>query len=160
MEEQYQQISRQIFYELLARQVQSLLEDERDPIANMANVSALLWEAMDNINWVGFYRLLDNELVLGPFQGKAACVRIPMGKGVCGASAEHKQTMTVADVHQFSEHITCDSASNSEIVIPIIKNGKMFGVLDVDSPLLARFDAQDKAGLEKIVEIFAELTEL
>ncbi|HGY56337.1 MAG TPA: GAF domain-containing protein [Caldithrix abyssi] len=149
----YTEVSRRVFYELLSKQAQSLFENERDAIANMANLSALLYEALQNVNWVGFYRLIGNELVLGPFQGRVACVRIKMGSGVCGTSAQRKQTIIVDDVHQFSGHIACDARSRSEIVVPIIKNGTLLGVLDIDSPVLSRFTIEDKKGLEKLVEL-------
>lgn len=134
--------------------LQSVLEDEHDLIANAANTAALLYEYMADINWVGFYFLKDNELVLGPFQGRVACVRIPMGKGVCGTSALKKETILVEDVHQFEGHIACDSASQSEIVIPLVKDGHILGVLDIDSPHTNRFSQQDRQALEKIAAIF------
>jgi GAF domain-containing protein len=121
----------------------------------MANLSALLFTSLDDVNWAGFY-LIDkpDELVLGPFQGNPACIRIPVGKGVCGTAAHSKSTQLVEDVHAFAGHIACDAASNSEIVVPVFKNGEVFGVLDIDSPLHARFDLDDQAGLEQIVKIF------
>jgi L-methionine (R)-S-oxide reductase len=142
------------FYKSLTSQLYQLLEGERDFIANTANFSALLFHTMPEVNWAGFYLYKSGELVLGPFQGKPACVRIKMGKGVCGTAAEKMKTHIVDNVNDFSGHIACDSASNSEIVVPLIKNGILIGVLDVDSPLLARFDDDDKAGLENLVEVF------
>ncbi|SFC08439.1 GAF domain-containing protein [Pseudoalteromonas denitrificans] len=148
-------MNKQAFYQSLVEQGKCLIEDESNIIANMANLSALLFMSLDDINWAGFY-LVDgpDELVLGPFQGNPACIRIPIGKGVCGTAALLKQTQLVDDVHAFTGHIACDAASNSEIVVPIIKNGKIFAVLDIDSPKLARFDEQDKAGLEALINQF------
>jgi len=137
----------------LQRTLQALLADERDWIANLANTAALLWHSLPNINWVGFYLLKHGELVLGPFQGKPACVRIALGKGVCGTAAAQRRTLVVPNVHEFAGHIACDSASNSEIVVPLIKNGELFGVLDVDSPVLARFGVEDQASLEAMAAI-------
>ncbi|QNT77372.1 GAF domain-containing protein [Entomobacter blattae] len=134
--------------------LEALLAEETDFIANAANTAALLFEYLPNINWVGFYLMKDNQLVLGPFQGKAACVRIPLGKGVCGTAAQKKETVIVDDVNHFEGHIACDSASQSEIVIPLIKNNTVIGVLDIDSPLIKRFSEQDKNGLEKAAQIF------
>ena len=139
-------------YELLAKQLDSLLEGETDTIANLSNASALLNQFLDEINWVGFYLLKDGELVLGPFQGLPACVRIPVGRGVCGSTVEKQQTLVVDDVHAFPGHIACDAASKSEIVIPLTKDGVVIGVLDIDSPFEARFSPEDKFGLEKFVE--------
>jgi GAF domain-containing protein len=143
------------FYQSLAKQAEGLISDEKNAIANMANLSALLYTSLENVNWAGFY-LIDtpDELVLGPFQGNPACIRIPVGKGVCGTAAQTNETQLVEDVHAFAGHIACDAASNSEIVVPIFKNGVVFGVLDIDSPLHARFDLEDQAGLEQIVKIF------
>lgn len=141
-------------YELVKKQLHALLHDEPNIIANLSNASALLNFFLDRINWVGFYLLdTNNELVLGPFQGLPACVRIPLGRGVCGTSAAQKETVRVEDVNQFPGHIACDSASNSEIVIPLIKEGKLFGVLDIDSPEKNRFDEVDQKHLEEFVEI-------
>ncbi len=123
-------------------------------IANMANISALLFEQLTEINWVGFYRVVENELVLGPFQGKVACIRIPIGKGVCGTAVSEAKTQRIADVHQFSGHIACDAASNAEIVIPIQYQGKVVAVLDIDSPSFNRFDHEDQQGLEALVNEF------
>jgi GAF domain-containing protein len=136
------------FYEILNAQLRSMIEGEYDTVANLANASALLYESLEHINWSGFYLFKNNELVLGPFQGKPACIRIPFGKGVCGTAASCRSTVLVRDVHKFPGHIACDSASESEIVIPIIKNGELTGVMDIDSPVQNRFDEEDRAGLE------------
>lgn len=146
--------SRQENYQLVKKQLQALLHGEENQIANLSNASALLNQFLDRINWVGFY-LLDsnNELVLGPFQGLPACVRIPLGRGVCGTSAKNKETVRVADVHQFPGHIACDANSQSEIVIPLIKDGKLLGVLDIDSPEKNRFDELDQEQLEEFVSV-------
>lgn len=141
-------------YTLLKSQLDALLADETDALANTANFVALLNSALDDINWIGVYVLRGNELVLGPFQGLAACVRIPLGKGVCGTAAEKLETMRVADVHTFPGHIACDAASRSELVVPLIVNGALVGVLDIDSPLLDRFSEDDQAGIEKICRAF------
>jgi GAF domain-containing protein len=142
-------------YRDLSAALDALTADEVDPIANMANMAALLWEYLPDLNWAGFYRLVAGELVLGPFQGKVACIRIPVGKGVCGAAAETLQTQLVADVHAFPGHIACDAASRSELVVPIVYQGSLIGVLDLDSPLPARFDAGDAAGCEALVRLIA-----
>ena len=131
----------------------SIIEGIPYTMTNLANASALLNEKLDGINWVGFYTIKDGRLVLGPFQGKVACTIIPMGKGVCGTAAATDRTQLVPDVHKFPGHIACDSASNSEIVIPMHRNGEVFGVLDIDSPLFNRFDENDKAGLEEFARI-------
>jgi GAF domain-containing protein len=128
-----------------------LIAGERDWIANLANSAALLYHSLPDLNWAGFYLLKEGELVVGPFQGKPACVRIALGKGVCGTAAERRTTQLVRDVHEFPGHIACDAASNSEIVVPMIRNGELLGVLDLDSPKLARFDEQDREGLERFV---------
>jgi len=146
-------------YHLLAAQVQALFADERDFIANAAQFSAFLYSQLDDLNWAGFYINRDEELVLGPFQGQVACVRIPFGKGVCGAAAASWQTQRVEDVHAFPGHIACDSASQSELVIPLVKEGRLIGVLDLDSPRLARFAEADQVGLERLAAIFLELTD-
>ena len=125
-------------------------------IANLANASALLYQTMEDLNWAGFYLMQDGKLVLGPFQGKTACIEIPVGKGVCGTAAAQQKTMLVRDVHQFPGHIACDCASNSEIVVPIWKNGQIVGVLDIDSPSLNRFTEEDQAGLEEFVRILEQ----
>ncbi|MBB6190034.1 GAF domain-containing protein [Sphingobium wenxiniae] len=128
---------------------------EPDAIANMANVAALIWQFLPDLNWAGFYRMMESELVLGPFQGKPACIRIPLGQGVCGAAAQTRQTQRVEDVHAFPGHIACDAASASEIVVPVMHEGELIGVLDLDSPLAARFDAADAEGLEALVDRIA-----
>ena len=140
-------------YNLLSRQMSALTEDVPYPIANLSNAAALLWEILPDINWAGFYILEKNELILGPFQGKPACVRIPMGKGVCGTAAATGTPQLVPDVHQFPGHIACDSASRSEIVIPIYKAGKLYGVLDIDSPSLNRFADSDLQGHSQVVKV-------
>ena len=143
-------------YKLLAAQIKSLAEDEPHFLPVMANASALLNENMEDLNWVGFYVINNNELMLGPFQGKVACIRIGLGKGVCGTAIAKDETQLVKDVHQFPGHIACDSASNSEIVVPIHSGGKVVAVLDIDSPSLARFDEADKEGLELFVKTLEE----
>ncbi|QDO83854.1 GAF domain-containing protein [Shewanella psychropiezotolerans] len=142
------------FYQTLNRQAQALLQGEDDLVAAMANFSALLNDSLEDLNWVGFYLLKDEQLVLGPFQGRVACTRIPLGRGVCGSAASEKKTLRVADVHQFSGHIACDAASNSEIVIPVLRDNRLIAVLDIDSPKLARFDENDQIGLENLVSSF------
>ena len=146
-------------YANLAAQLRSLLECETDFIANAANFAALLYHSLPDLNWAGFYLLRGDELVLGPFQGQPACVRIALGKGVCGTAAEQRQTILVDNVHDFPGHIACDSASNSEIVVPLIKQERLIGVLDLDSPLFARFDNDDARGLNELAEIFVELSD-
>ena len=143
-------------YAQIAAQVQALTESERDLIANLANTASLLYHSMPDLNWVGFYLLKDDELVVGPFQGKPACVRIAMGKGVCGTAAERRATVRVEDVHEFPGHIACDSASNSELVVPLVHDGALVGVLDLDSPVHARFGVEDQEGLETIARLFVE----
>lgn len=143
-------------YQLLIKQLRALIEDEKSEIANLANASSLLNQFLDTINWVGFYLNDGDELVLGPFQGLPACVRIQFGRGVCGTAAANRQTERVADVNQFPGHIACDSASQSEIVIPIIKNGDVYGVLDIDSPVTNRFDETDQKYLEEFVAVLTE----
>lgn len=141
-------------YKQLCNELYALTQDVPYQIANLANASALLWQALHDINWAGFYLLEDNTLILGPFQGKPACIEIPVGKGVCGTAVAEQKTQLVTDVHQFPGHIACDSASNAEIVIPIYnKDGSIFGVLDIDSPLLGRFTPEDQIGLESFVKI-------
>jgi L-methionine (R)-S-oxide reductase len=140
-------------YSLIHSQLKSILEDEPHVIPNLSNTSALLNEALTDINWVGFYLMHNNELLLGPFQGKIACVHIAIGKGVCGTAVLKDETQLVPDVHQFPGHIACDSASRSEIVIPIHSDGRIVGVLDIDSPVTERFDEEDKEGLEEVVRI-------
>jgi len=143
-------------YQNLVQQLRSLLAGERDFIANAANFASLLYHSLPELNWAGFYLLQDKELVLGPFQGKPACVRIGVGKGVCGVAAAQRETVIVPNVHEFPGHIACDSASNSEIVVPLEKAGRLLGVLDLDSPLFARFDDEDAEGLNGLVEVFIE----
>lgn len=138
-------------YAEIAAQVQAVTAGERDLIANLANTASLLYHSLPDLNWAGFYLLKDGELVVGPFQGKTACVRIAMGKGVCGTAAARRAPVIVANVHEFDGHIACDTASNSEIVMPLVRGNELIGVLDIDSPKFARFDAQDQAGLEKVV---------
>lgn len=141
-------------YASLADELQGLLADERDLVANAANTAALLFEALPQINWAGFYFLKDGELVVGPFQGKPACVRIALGKGVCGTAAAQRKTIVVPDVHAFPGHIACDAASRSEIVVPLIGGAQLLGVLDIDSPDPARFDETDRVGIERLAGIF------
>ena len=143
-------------YTNLIAQVSALTDGVPYCIANLANTSAAIWQAMDQINWAGFYLMNGGKLVLGPFQGKPACIEIPVGKGVCGTAVKEKRTVLVEDVHQFPGHIACDSASNSEIVVPIFKNGAVFGVLDIDSPYFARFTKEDQQGLEALVRVLEE----
>ena len=142
----------------LSAQLHSLLEGERDFIANAANLSSLLFYALPDLNWSGLYILRGEELVLGPFQGQPACVRIPLGQGVCGTAANRQQTIVVDNVHDFPGHIACDSASNSEIVVPIVCEGRVIAVLDLDSPSFSRFDDEDARGLNELVEIFVAAT--
>jgi L-methionine (R)-S-oxide reductase len=143
-------------YQNLAEQVHSLLEGEDDFIANAANLSSLIYHSLPDLNWAGFYLQKNGELILGPFQGKPACMRIAIGKGVCGSAAKLRQTVIVENVHEFPGHIACDSASNSEIVVPVIKGDSLVAVLDIDSPVLARFDEEDARGLNELVRIFCE----
>ncbi len=150
--------SKRELYEELMAQVRSLLDGELDLIANAANLSSFLYHSLPDLNWAGFYFQKNNQLVLGPFQGKPACVRINIGDGVCGTAALQRQTIIVDNVHEFPGHIACDSASNSEIVVPIIKDDRFIGVLDLDSPSLARFDDEDAQGLNDLVEIFVDAT--
>lgn len=147
-------------YKTLEKQVASLLENESDMIANMANLSALIYQSLNDVNWAGFYIRQKEELVLGPFQGNIACVRIPIGKGVCGTSALRRETLLVDNVHQFPGHIACDAASNSEIVIPVVVDGETKAVFDIDSPIFKRFTQEDKFGLERIVSTFKSSTKL
>jgi GAF domain-containing protein len=147
-------------YAELLVQAQALLAGERDFTANSANLSALLFHSLEGLNWAGFYWMKGNELVLGPFQGKPACVRIALGKGVCGTAAASGRTVVVRDVHAFPGHIACDSASMSEVVVPVTVSGRVIGVLDLDSPRPARFDDEDARGLEAIVAAFVECTDL
>lgn len=146
-------------YALLAAQLESLLADERDFIANASQFAAFLFNELPDLNWAGFYLNKNEQLVLGPFQGKVACVRIPFDKGVCGAAARTRATQRVEDVHAFPGHIACDSASNSELVVPLVKNGVLIGVLDLDSPNVGRFSEADQAGIESLASIFLRLTD-
>ncbi|MBT2638457.1 MULTISPECIES: GAF domain-containing protein [unclassified Bacillus (in: firmicutes)] len=143
-------------YDLLIKQLKALVEDEKNAIANFSNASALLNQFLDRVNWVGFYLMEDGELVLGPFQGLPACVRIPLGKGVCGTAASSQETLRVEDVHAFPGHIACDAASQSEIVVPMVKDGQVIGVLDIDSPEKNRFDELDQQKLEEFVDMLLQ----
>lgn len=143
-------------YPCLINQVRALTEGVPYSTANLANTAAAIWQIMERINWAGFYLMNGGKLVLGPFQGKPACIEIPVGKGVCGTAVKEEKTILVEDVHQFPGHIACDSASNSEIVVPIFKNGTVYGVLDIDSPYFARFTAEDQRGLEALVRVLEE----
>jgi len=140
-------------YSALCRDLVSLVDGVPHPIANLANAAALLWQELEDVNWAGFYLSEGDKLVLGPFQGKPACIEIPVGKGVCGTAAQRKETVVVEDVDSFPGHIACDSASRSEIVIPMVRNGVVFAVLDLDSPRPGRFTAEDRAGLEVFVRV-------
>ena len=142
------------FYQDLAAQLTGLLGDERDRIANAANMSAFLFMSVPDLNWAGFYFMQDGGLIVGPFQGKPACVRIAVGDGVCGTAVKEGRTILVENVHEFPGHIACDAGSESELVVPLFKNGEIIGVLDLDSPRLSRFDAEDQAGMETLAEIF------
>jgi L-methionine (R)-S-oxide reductase len=153
------QLQRQVDYDLLERQAASLLEDESDFIANAANFAAFLYDELPDVNWAGFYfPSEDGSLVLGPFGGKPACTRLPAGRGVCGKAFASGETVIVDDVHAFADHIVCDSASRSEIVVPLRKGAALYGVFDIDSPELARFTEADRAGIERLVAKFVELT--
>ena len=142
-------------YHDLHAALDALTADEPDAVANMANAAALIWEYLPDLNWAGFYRLVEGELVLGPFQGKAACIRIAIGQGVCGTAASTRETQLVADVHAFPGHIACDAASASELVVPIVHDGRLIAVLDLDSPTVARFDAEDARGCETLTRLLA-----
>ena len=144
-------------YRDLASALEGLVAGESDAIANMANASALIYETLPDVNWVGFYRNIDGELVLGPFQGRPACIRMTFDQGVCGAAAKSRQVQRVEDVNAFPGHIACDSASNSEIVVPLIRDGEVLGVLDIDSPKRARFTAEDEAGIVRLGEILSRV---
>jgi len=146
-------LSKPEHYRELAAAAQALVAGEPDSVANMANLAALIWQFVPDLNWAGFYRVVDGGLVLGPFQGKAACIRIPFGQGVCGAAAASAQTQLVADVHAFPGHIACDADSRSELVVPVIHHGAVVAVIDLDSPLPARFDADDAAGIEALAQL-------
>ena len=143
-------------YTSLCAQLQALTEGIPYETANLANASALLWQALERINWAGFYKMQDGQLVLGPFQGKPACILIPVGRGVCGTAVAENATQLVYDVHRFPGHIACDAASNSEIVVPLRKNGEIWGVLDIDSPFIGRFTEEDKTGLEQFAQILEQ----
>jgi L-methionine (R)-S-oxide reductase len=143
----------ELYRELLAA-ADGLTAGERDPVANMANLAALVWQLVPDLNWAGFYRLIEGELVLGPFQGKPACVRIAVGRGVCGTAAARRESVLVPDVEAFPGHIACDTASRSELVVPLVKGGTLLGVLDLDSPSLARFDEADRDGIEALAAIY------
>ena len=143
-------------YRDLVSAADAITSGEPDTVANMANIAALLWEYQPDVNWTGFYRMLDGELVLGPFQGKAACIRIPLGKGVCGTAASTGETQLVEDVHAFPGHIACDANSASELVVPVKRDGTVIAVIDLDSPSLNRFDADDAAGIETLAKILSD----
>lgn len=150
-------MTQQIDYQLLCRQLTALTEEVPHTISNLSNAAALLWQELPRINWAGFYLMEQDALILGPFQGKPACVRIPLGKGVCGTAAAENATQLVPDVHAFPSHIACDCASRSEIVVPIRKNGAVWGVLDIDSPYESRFTEYDRLGLEKFVQVLENI---
>lgn len=149
-------LDKQAAYGELKAQLTGLYLGERDGLANAANLCALLYHSLPNLNWAGFYLLRAGELVLGPFQGKVACVRIALGQGVCGTAAQRRETIVVPDVHAFPGHIACDAASRSEIVLPLLQNARLWGVLDLDSPIPERFDQDDAAGLKALVDVFLE----
>ena len=140
-------------YQVLNSQVRALVEGVPHTVANLANASAAIWQALEDINWAGFYVMENGKLVLGPFQGKPACIEIPVGRGVCGTAVAEQKTQLVYDVHQFPGHIACDSASNSEIVVPLFKDGAVWGVLDIDSPTVGRFTREDQVGLERLAQV-------
>jgi L-methionine (R)-S-oxide reductase len=146
-----------VMYRDLASALEGLVAGETDSVANMANAAALLWETLPDVNWVGFYRNIGGELVVGPFQGRPACIRIKFGEGVCGAAAQTREVQRVEDVHAFPGHIACDSASNSEIVVPLIRDGELIGVLDIDSPKTGRFTEEDEAGCVRLGEILSKV---
>ena len=146
-------------YDALAAQLEALMEGVPYEVANLANASALLWQELPELNWAGFYKMTDGALVLGPFQGKTACIRIPVGKGVCGTAAESRKTQRVENVHEFPGHIACDCASNSEIVVPIFCGERLWGVLDIDSPVFSRFREEDQLGLEHLAAILGKMLE-
>jgi len=143
-------------YRELVKSADALTNGETDGVANMSNIAALLWEFLPDVNWTGFYRVLDGELVLGPFQGKAACIRIPFGRGVCGAAAQTGETQLVEDVHAFPGHIACDANSASELVVPVMRGGQVIAVVDLDSPSRGRFDHDDALGIQSLVAIIAD----
>ena len=142
-------------YSALARAANALVEGERDPVANMANMAAVIWQFVPDLNWAGFYRAFGDELVLGPFIGKPACIRIPIGRGVCGSAAALGTTQLVPDVHAFPGHIACDADSRSELVVPVVSNGQVIAVIDLDSPTLGRFDEEDAAGMQLVAQVAA-----
>ncbi|WP_226699712.1 GAF domain-containing protein [Qipengyuania gaetbuli] len=142
-------------YRQLVDAADALTSSEADVVANMANIAALLWDFLPDLNWAGFYRMVDGELVLGPFVGRPACIRIPLGSGVCGAAAQNGETQLVEDVHAFPGHIACDAITNSELVVPVMRGGEVIAVIDLDSPSKARFDQDDRAGIERLAEILA-----
>lgn len=150
-------MDRNVDYKQLTSQLKALTEGIPYEVANLANAAALLWEYLPDINWAGFYKMIDGKLVLGPFQGKTACIIIPVGKGVCGIAVAEGKTQLVYDVHEFPGHIACDCASNSEIVVPIHVNGQIWGVLDIDSPVVGRFSEADKEGLEAFVKVLEQI---
>ena len=143
-------------YRELVKSADALTRGETDGVANMSNIAALLWEFLPDVNWTGFYRVVDGELVLGPFQGKAACIRIPFGRGVCGAAAQTGETQLVEDVHAFPGHIACDANSASELVVPVMRDGHVIAVVDLDSPSRGRFDHDDALGIESLVAVIAD----
>lgn len=145
-----------VLYDDLLSATKALVAGEPDVVANMANVAALLWQFLPDVNWTGFYRMIEGELVLGPFVGKPACIRIPVGQGVCGAAAQSRATQLVADVHAFPGHIACDGETKSELVVPVIRDGAVVAVIDLDSPSAARFDDDDRAGIERLAELLVE----
>jgi len=152
--------SKPVFYSTLHRELEAVLHSERDWTANLSQTAALLMQLLPNVNWAGFYLLKGSDLLVGPFQGKVACVRIALGRGVCGTAAQQRRTIVVPDVHAFPGHIACDSASRSEVVVPLLQGDRLLGVLDLDSPLPARFDAEDAAGLERVVAILLQSSDL
>ncbi len=152
-------LSKEISYQTLAKSIRALLGDERDFLANAANVAAVLYQELPEVNWAGFYLLKGQDLVLGPFQGMPACTRIGPGRGVCGAAAQKQETLVVENVKEFPGHIACDSVSKSEIVIPMVRSGRLIGILDLDSPIVARFDDDDRAGLEEVVRLLLETSD-
>jgi L-methionine (R)-S-oxide reductase len=151
--------SKQQIYRELSLQARGLFEGERDAVANAANLAALIYSGLADINWAGFYLLKGDELVLGPFQGKPACVRIPVGKGVCGTAAQRRESIVVEDVEKFPGHIACDVDSRSEVVIPLLKDGRLLGVLDIDSPMINRFNEEDRTGLETLAALWLQSSE-
>ena len=153
-------LSKSDTYREIGVQLKGLFADERSALANTANMCALLYQMLPEVNWVGFYFLQGGELVLGPFQGKVACVRIPLGRGVCGTAAERREILVVPDVNEFPGHIACDAASRSEIVLPLVQDGRLLGVLDLDSPKLSRFDHEDREGLEAAVNVLLDSSRL